>query len=71
MDISLFNDDDLKIPVIVEILYSKEYAQSGYVDAYLSYDRFFNASAEFADECYEKIENIYEDKVEFGYTGRN
>lgn len=70
-NIDIFTDEDLKIPVIIEILKAWELSESGYVDAYISYDRFFKASEIWVTDYYEKIENIYEDKVEFGYTGRN
>lgn len=70
-NIDIFSDEDLKIPIIIEILKSYELAQCGYTDGYISYNRFFKASENWVTDYYEKIENIYEDKVEFGYTGRN
>lgn len=70
-DLDIFSEDDLKIPLIIEILYAFEFSESGYVDAYFTYNRFFKAAEKLLSDNYKKIKNIKGNSVEFGYTGRN
>lgn len=68
-DIDIFMDEDLKNPIIIEILKCWELSQCGYIDGYISYNRFFKSCENWVRD-YEKIEKIENDKIKFGYTGR-